>query len=130
MKPEKYLVDTQTCYLWADGKLPRKVEKELSRSGIVIYYTDISAWEVLIKEKYRETGFTYAMFWQFVNEIHATALRLSRRDLDGYSDLPLFEDHRDPFDRMIIAQAMAANLTLVGGDRKFAYYDGLRVLWD
>ena len=130
MKAEKYLLDTQACYAWAEGKLPRTVERELSRPGVVIYYSDISAWEVLIKPKYIEPGFTYARFWQLMDEIQAAPYRWSRRDLDRFSDLPVFKDHRDPFDRMIIAQAMVANLTLVGGDEKYARYKGLKTLWE
>ncbi len=48
---------------------------------------------------------------------HAAALR----------DLPMH--HRDPFDRLIIAQAMIEGLTLVTHDRTFARYEGLAVLW-
>ncbi len=48
---------------------------------------------------------------------HATRLR----------GLPLH--HRDPFDRLMIAQAMVEGLTLVTHDRAFARYDGLAVLW-
>jgi len=40
--------------------------------------------------------------------------------------LPLL--HRDPFDRMMIAQALVEGLTIVSRDRIFAQYDGLRVL--
>jgi len=36
--------------------------------------------------------------------------------------------HRDPFDRMLIAQAISDDLTLVSNDRKFAEYD-CRILW-
>lgn len=42
-------------------------------------------------------------------------------------DLPLH--HRDPFDRLIVAQAMAEDLILVTHDRTLARYDGLSVLW-
>ena len=42
-------------------------------------------------------------------------------------DLPMH--HRDPFDRLMIAQAMVEDLTLVTHDRMFARYDGLAVLW-
>ena len=49
--------------------------------------------------------------------VHAAALR----------DLPLH--HRDPFDRLIIAQAIAEGLTVVTHDRTFARYSGLSVLW-
>ncbi len=129
-KTEKYLLDTQACYAWAAGNLPRKVEKELLKRSGVIYYTDISAWEVLIKSKYIDVGFTYAKFWQLMDEIQAVPYRWSRRDLDRFSDLPVFRDHRDPFDRMIIAQAMVANLTLVGSDEKYARYKDLKTLWE
>lgn len=37
--------------------------------------------------------------------------------------------HRDPFDRMLIAQAVAEDLTLISSDRQFARYD-VDVLWD
>lgn len=52
-----------------------------------------------------------------VSIVHAAALR----------DLPLH--HRDPFDRLLIAQAIAEDLTLVTHDRAFAQYEGLSVLW-
>lgn len=42
-------------------------------------------------------------------------------------DLPLV--HRDPFDRMLVAQALTENLTIVGGDSFFAHYPGVDVLW-
>jgi PIN domain nuclease of toxin-antitoxin system len=40
--------------------------------------------------------------------------------------LPLL--HRDPFDRMLIAQALVEDVTVITRDRIFASYDGLRVL--
>lgn len=48
---------------------------------------------------------------------HAAALR----------DLPLH--HRDPFDRLMIVQALVEGLAVVTHDRAFARYDGLTVLW-
>lgn len=128
-KPQRYLLDTQACYLWAEGTLPARVLKELGRPGVVIYYSDLSPWEVMTKRVYIDNEFTYPRFWELMEEIQALPYRLSRRDLDQFSDLPFFADHADPFDRMIVAQALAANLTLVGGDRHFPRYKGLQVLW-
>ena len=42
-------------------------------------------------------------------------------------DLPLH--HRDPFDRLLIAQALDNDLTLVTHDRAFAAYEGLKIIW-
>jgi PIN domain nuclease of toxin-antitoxin system len=36
--------------------------------------------------------------------------------------LPFFDDHRDPFDHLLIAQAMAENLAIVSDDRNFLRY--------
>jgi PIN domain nuclease of toxin-antitoxin system len=37
--------------------------------------------------------------------------------------------HRDPFDRLLIAQAQADDLALLTADRTLAVYDGLEILW-
>jgi PIN domain nuclease of toxin-antitoxin system len=41
--------------------------------------------------------------------------------------LPLH--HRDPFDRMLIAQAQLENMTIVTADRMFSEYKGVSILW-
>lgn len=126
---ERFLLDTQACILWAAGKLPRKVTHALER-GFEIYYTDVSAWELMIKRVYLKRGLTYEDFWQFIEEIGAHALPLTKADLDQYHTMPFFEEHPDPFDRMIIAQALRTGYTLVGGDKMFALYKELNVLWE
>jgi PIN domain nuclease of toxin-antitoxin system len=42
--------------------------------------------------------------------------------------LPYYAAHRDPFDRMLIATAMAENVPLVSSDKEFKRYKGLRVI--
>ena len=49
--------------------------------------------------------------------------------MEKYADLPWHPDHRDPFDRILVAQALAENLTIVGADTRFELYRGLKVLW-
>jgi PIN domain nuclease of toxin-antitoxin system len=44
--------------------------------------------------------------------------------------LPLFEDHRDPFDRLLIAQAIAEDAAIATSDTRFDAYKQLRVVWD
>jgi PIN domain nuclease of toxin-antitoxin system len=45
--------------------------------------------------------------------------------------LPPMQNHRDPFDRMLICQAIARNLTLVSADEKITQYreHGLSLIW-
>jgi PIN domain nuclease of toxin-antitoxin system len=48
--------------------------------------------------------------------------------LDAYELIPLYEDHRDPFDRLLIATALAEALTLISDDSKFERYSDLITL--
>ena len=66
-------------------------------------------------------------FTQLLDGIGATALDVTLAHAVRLRDLPLH--HRDPFDRLIIAQAMVENLTLVTHDRALARYEGVAVLW-
>ena len=47
---------------------------------------------------------------------------VEERHIKAFSGLPILGDHRDPFDRLIIAQAIADRIPLVSSDRKFAFY--------
>ncbi len=47
-----------------------------------------------------------------------------------YAALPQVKDHRDPFDRLLIAQALTDDLTLVSRDGKFRDYAGLKLQWN
>ena len=48
---------------------------------------------------------------------------ISEKHLAQYAALPLIRDHRDPFDRLIIAQAVSDRATLVSSDLKFKWYE-------
>jgi PIN domain nuclease of toxin-antitoxin system len=43
--------------------------------------------------------------------------------------LPFWDHHRDPLDRLLIAQALSENLSIVSKDRVFADYTDLKVIW-
>lgn len=60
----------------------------------------------------------------------AILLPISFEHLEELSRLPTFTDHRDPFDRMLIAQAISEDLMMLSADTRFTKYKRLRVLWD
>jgi PIN domain nuclease of toxin-antitoxin system len=47
---------------------------------------------------------------------------IAKEHLETLADLPFFKDHRDPCDRMLIAQAITENLTLISSDEQFPRY--------
>lgn len=59
----------------------------------------------------RQSGFE----WKPIQEQHLVA----------YHTIPLFEHHRDPFDRMLLATALADDLTIVSSDHNFPLYSNL-----
>ncbi len=65
--------------------------------------------------------------WNFRNG--ATLLSVRFRHVDELSVLPTHGDHRDPFDRMLIAQALAEELSMVSSDTRFEDYTRLRLIW-
>ncbi len=64
-------------------------------------------------------------FQQFDFEL----LEITDTHLVALSQLPTVRNHRDPFDRLLIAQALTEDLTLISHDGKFADYAGLKLLW-
>jgi PIN domain nuclease of toxin-antitoxin system len=128
-----YLLDTNAL-LWMgldDSQLRPAVREKLASAPR--YVSVISAAEISIKAsigKLRlpppfDTDFGAAMRIL----LRRTAVDLLPLDLpviDHLRTLPLH--HRDPFDRVIIAQALASGLTLATRDRAFFAYDGLEIL--
>lgn len=127
---EIFLLDTQACIAWAGEKVPAKTLRILANAAGRVHYTELAPWEMMIKRNFRLNKFTYDMFWRLVEETGWQALPLSRADLDQYHAMPFHQNHSDPFDRMIIAQALRTGYTLVGSDEYFSLYKGLNILWE
>lgn len=58
-----------------------------------------------------------------LNGMLITILPITEKNLQQYATLPVLKDHRDPFDRLIIAQAISDKAVLVSSDRKFQWYE-------
>jgi PIN domain nuclease of toxin-antitoxin system len=68
----------------------------------------------------------------WIAKIRASSFRIipiEDQHLVAYATLPQVKDYRDPFDRLLIAQALSENLTLISRDGKFGDYVGLRQQW-
>ncbi len=72
-----------------------------------------------------QTDFSRA-FEGVVADLSAEILPVELKHIDRLSRLPLF--HRDPFDRLIIAQSLEDNLTVMTRDRAFSAYPGLQLV--
>ena len=72
-----------------------------------------------------QTDFSRA-FAGIVADLSAEILPVELKHIDRLSRLPLF--HRDPFDRLIIAQSLEDDLTIMTCDRAFSAYPGLQLV--
>lgn len=88
-----------------------------------------SVWEIAIKAnlgKLGASGGAEAIYREILEEIGASVLLISAEQALIAARLP--DVHRDPFDRMLVAQAQATGATLVTADDKVRAYGG-DVLW-
>lgn len=132
----RYLLDTHVI-LWLafeEEKLSKKVKKILTRSDVEIYLSGVSFWEISLKFKTGKLDLKshnpetlQAGFDQFFEH---KKLNLNFEDaLTFYKLEPQF--HKDPFDRMLIWQALRHDLILISIDEKMKPYKslGLKLIW-
>jgi len=124
----KLLLDTNTFVRWlTDTPLPRGVERILAKQQTEILVSIVTCWEVVMKPK---LGRSTAEVEAGIADLDAVLLPIKFTHLDALSRMPVFAHHRDPFDRMLIAQAIAEDVSIVSSDMRFGGYQRLRVLWD
>ncbi|MBD1841890.1 type II toxin-antitoxin system VapC family toxin [Cyanobacteria bacterium FACHB-63] len=125
------LLDTHAFlwYLQNDPKLSATVAEILESSENRLYLSIISLWEIAIKIGLSKLSLQYSLeelcdaLVQFDIEI----LPIAYEEIRQYLNLPLH--HRDPFDRMLVAQALTHSLVLVSRDAILDAYPIERI-WD
>jgi len=122
----KYLLDTHAFLWWIgdDRRLSEAARDAISRAENELFFSVASAWEIAIKTQLGRLTLTTSLD-KFLTE------QIRRNDLDilpiglyhaiTLHGLPLH--HRDPFDRMLVAQAIAEELTLISRDELIRQYD-------
>ena len=127
----KYLLDT-AVWMWSVGapeKLGREGNQILANSSAEIYLSAASSWEIAIKAKIGkyvlpEPPTTYVP--KRLGEQGILTLQISQAHSLKIYELPLH--HRDPFDRMIISQALVEEMTVLTSDRDFEKY-AVPIVW-
>ena len=87
-----------------------------------------SLWEIIIKLNIGKLIVTRNLeeMYEVISNFSISVLNIQKQHLDEYLALPLI--HRDPFDRLIIAQALADELTLITDDQYIKNYPNLKLL--
>ncbi|MEC4803787.1 MAG: type II toxin-antitoxin system VapC family toxin [Jaaginema sp. PMC 1079.18] len=120
-----YLLDSHILlwYLAADSKLSSPVKVIIDRK-FGLNFSVASLWEIAIKLNIGKlsTESTYLEILEQIDFLKINILEITRDDLISYKNLPLNRDHKDPFDRILIAQSTNYSLTLITADPKFNSY--------
>ncbi len=127
----KYLLDTGV-WLWTIGpsdKIGKAGLQILSNGGEEIYFSAASAWEVAIKMRVGKLHLPEAPGRYVPKRLRDQGIRplpVTQSHSLGVYDLP--SHHNDPFDRLIIAQAIAEEMAVLTADRMFEKYP-VDLLW-
>ena len=127
----RLLLDTHLL-LWAvasSKRIPREARALVEDPANEAYFSAASIWEIAIKISLGRKDFhiDLAALRKALPEIGLTELPVSAAHAAGVSKLPPI--HRDPFDRLLIAQSIAEPLTLLTNDALLArYWDGVQVV--
>jgi PIN domain nuclease of toxin-antitoxin system len=124
----RLLLDTNAFLRWRVGSpVPLPVERALNSRDTECFVSIVTAWEIAIKHS---LGLSATDVESGIGRMSAILLPITFQHLDELSRLPLYTNHRDPFDRLLIAQAITEDLSIVSSDVRFGTYKRLRVLWD
>jgi PIN domain nuclease of toxin-antitoxin system len=120
----RFLLDTHG-FLWliqGDPKLSERARAVISDDANQLYFSVASIWEITIKLNIGKLkiGHTIEDIYTLLAQLKIEILPIDRLDLNRYLTLPLH--HRDPFDRILIAQAIEHDLVLVSADESFIAY--------
>ena len=124
-----FLLDTHS-FIWffkGDAQLSRKARKIIDDEENIKFISIVSAWEMTIKQnkgrEFLDLGTTVDDFVEqklIYQDFQLLPVELSH--LKVLSVLPVLKTHKDPFDRLLIAQAISEKLSLISCDNKFKDY--------
>jgi PIN domain nuclease of toxin-antitoxin system len=110
-----------------DVPLSRKVYALLSSPEALPLISAISIMEIAMKHDAGRLKMGAAETRQAIRDLRLQVLPFDPDHALRLYGLP--PHHRDPFDRMLIATALAEDIPLIGSDRQFKKYKGLKVIW-
>ncbi len=125
----KYLLDTHSL-IWAfgDDENLSPIAHEILRTKNEIYISIVSLWEIEIKKSIGKLNVPYSMT-ELAEQCMTEQIKimpLTPKIIDMIEELPAI--HKDPFDRIIICNALSDDMTIITRDEKIIQYD-VKTLW-
>ena len=127
----RYLLDTHTLlwFLQGDKKLSDKARRLIDNPSNKKFLSIASLWEIAIKVSLGKLVLGKSFERLFPEQLYFNRIQILDITVDSLTKLTTLPfHHRDPFDRLIIAQALVEDLPIIGGDAAFNAY-GIRREW-
>ena len=120
----RILLDTHALlwFLTADAQLGTEAAAMISDPDNDVFVSIASLWEITIKSRIGKLEADIEAVTAAVATAGLTLLDLKPVHLAAHQRLPVFPDHRDPFDHLLIAQSQSERLTFVSNDRHAPRY--------
>ncbi len=126
----KYLLDTHTLiwFIEGDGKLHQNLKSAIENPENQIFVSIVTFWEIAIKQSLNKLELNNSIedYINKVTENNIAIVSVSFEHILKLTTLPFY--HRDPFDRMLIVQAIIENMVVISKDTHFADYE-VTILW-
>ena len=118
----KLLLDTHVFLWWLENprRISRGAHAQIEDTNNALYVSVISVWEIAIKEALGKLTVP-PQFQHIVASGKYPIIPIQLNHVDHLRGLPLH--HRDPFDRMLLAQSTAEGLTLITNDAALKRYN-------
>ncbi len=124
------LLDTHTLLWFAtdDAELSASARAVIENPSNTVYASICSYWEIAIKKALGRLQFEHdpQAIFEAVSAVKIDLLNLTIEHVQAIVKLP--QHHRDPFDRILIAQSLSHDMTIVTRDKHFSEYD-IAVYW-
>ena len=122
-----YLLDTNALlwYFWGSDRIASArflIESEEAD----VFFSPVSLWEIAIKVRTGKLTADIAELYLFAKDHAFLELPLTGECMKAYLDLP--DLHKDPFDHMLLAQAISSPMRLITGDSLLAEYSSLVIV--
>lgn len=127
----KALLDAHVLLWWLvdDTRISERARRLIAKADSEIFFSAASSWELAIKValgRLTLPGPPRTLIPRILREQSIQTLDVTHAHALAVADLP--PHHRDPFDRMLVAQAKLEKLAIISGDPLIAQY-GAKVVW-
>ncbi len=131
----KYLIDTHIL-IWlalSPERISKNIIQIIENPLNEIHVSTINLWEIAIKLSVKKLDIQNLEIDDLIEMCHEQNIKIVELPISAikkYKNLPIKENHKDPFDRILVSLSIAENYTFLSSDSKINQYekDGLKVL--